>query len=392
VPAEPPAPPDLDRLDAFGAADGPPLDEALRLFGYLRTTPDERRAIDRLLARHARAPLPEPLIVAVASALLDRGDPARAAAVLADTTSSPALMMRAELAALANDLATAMALVERVMSRDIDWPGARERHLRWADQLGLARPADHVGSWDTVVVSAPDAPFELLREVGRGGTATVYEARDRALGRHIAIKMYHQADRDRPQLLHEARVAAALAGPGIVRVFDVDPEHGWLAMEWARLGTLRALFRSGATEPLVPVAQWAVPLAAALARVHAAGWVHHDVKPANVLVRAPGALLISDFGTARRLGEPSPPGSLGYVSPERLAGRASDPRDDVYSFGRLLGDALDALGGADGAMSTRFRALAAVCTGPDERRPSSGAELVAQAAGGASDSWLSPQA
>jgi eukaryotic-like serine/threonine-protein kinase len=337
------------------------------------------------LAGHARAPLPEPLLVAVASALLDRGDAAEAAAVLEHATSSPALMMRAELAALGDDLSTAMALVERVMSRDIDWPGARERHLRWADKLGLARPPALIGPWDTIVVSAPDAPFELLREVGRGGTATVYEARDRALGRHIAIKMYHQAGSDCAQLLHEARVAAALAGPGIVRVFDVDPEHGWLAMEWARLGTLKTLFRARALEPLVPVAQWAVPLAAALARVHAAGWVHHDIKPANVLVRAPGALLISDFGTARRIGEPSPPGSLGYVSPERLSGRASDPRDDVYSFGRLLRDGLDALGGADAENSLRFRSLAAACTGSDDRRPRSGADLVAHAAGGASD-------
>jgi hypothetical protein len=382
---KPPGSPDIDRLTAFGAIDGPALDEALRLFGHLRTTPDERQAIDRLLARHATAPLPEPLLAAVASALLDRGDAAEAAVVLAGATSAPALMMRAELAAREDDLATAVALVERVMSRDFDWPGARERRERWGEKLGMARPPSHIGPWDTVVVSAADAPFELLREVGRGGAATVYEARDRALGRRIAIKMYHHAERDRAQLLHEARVAAAVAGPGIVRVFDVDPNHGWLAMEWARLGTLRSLFRTREMEALVPIARWAVPLAAALARVHAAGWVHHDVKPANVLVRAPGAPLISDFATARRIGEPSPPGSLGYVSPERLAGRASDPRDDVYGFGRLLGDALDALGGADGVTSAPFRTLAAACTGPDEGRPSSGAGLVARTAGGAGD-------
>ena len=61
-----------------------------------------------------------------------------------------------------------------------------------------------------------------------------------------------------------------------------------------------------------------------LARVHAGGWVHHDVKPANVLLADLDTPVLTDFGIARKVGEPSPAGSLGYVSPERLAGRASD--------------------------------------------------------------------
>jgi serine/threonine-protein kinase len=117
----------------------------------------------------------------------------------------------------------------------------------------------------------------------------------------------------------------------------------------------------------LPIDQWALPLASALARAHAAGWVHNDVKPANVLLRAPFTPLLSDFGIARRVGEPSPPGSFGYVSPERLAGRASDARDDVYGFGRILEDALDVTG--DSAELAVWRAIASACTGPDARRP-----------------------
>ncbi len=169
-----------------------------------------------------------------------------------------------------------------------------------------------------------DAPFRWIREAGRGGSATVYEAEDLELLRRVAVKVYHRPDRDRVKLLHEARVAAAVAGDGIVRVFDVDPRRGWLAMEWAPRGALPPRAGMG----------WAQPLARALARVHRAGWVHHDVKPANVLLTAQGAPMLGDFGIARRAGEPSPPGSFGYVSPERLAGRGSDPRDDVYGFGR----------------------------------------------------------
>jgi eukaryotic-like serine/threonine-protein kinase len=130
---------------------------------------------------------------------------------------------------------------------------------------------------------------------------------------------------------------------------------------------------------------WVGPLARAIARVHAAGWVHHDVKPANVLLRGPDAPMLADFGTARRLGEPSPPGSPGYVSPERLAGRASDPGDDVYGFGRVLAEVLDVgaagAGDAPGAAGVEggddvWRALAAECLAPGDVRPSDGAALV----------------
>jgi serine/threonine-protein kinase len=99
--------------------------------------------------------------------------------------------------------------------------------------------------------------------------------------------------------------------------------------------------------------------------------VHHDVKPANVLLRWPDEPMLADFGIARRRGDPSPPGSLGYVSPERLAGRPSDPRDDVYGFGRVLAESLEA------PALAWWEDLAAACTGPDEGRPRDGAELAA---------------
>jgi serine/threonine-protein kinase len=372
---------EIDRL----LAPDTPLDEALRVFAHLRTTPDEARAIQAVVARSAYASVPEPLLVAVASALVDRGDGAGAERVLAGLSSSPALVLRADL--LVGDagpgarLAEAVALVERVLLRDIDWPGARERHERWRRGLRLAEPARPRDPGATLVTSQPKAPFRLVRETGRGGSGVVYEAVDAELGRPVALKVYHRPDRDRSQLLHEGRVAVQLAGRGIVRVFDVDPEHGWLAMEWAPLGALRTRLQAGDEATLVPLSRWAVPLARALARVHAAGWVHHDVKPANVLLRAPDDPLLTDFGTARRTGEPSPPGSMGYVSPERLAGRASDPRDDVYGFGRVLEDALDVFAHAvtDAALTRHWRIVSAVCTGRDADRPADGAAVIALA-------------
>jgi serine/threonine-protein kinase len=288
-------------------------------------------------------------------------------------------LLAADLSAAEGRVAEALALIERVLLVNLDYPGARERHARWRAQLGLGAPGAlrQDPSAITVVSREPDAPFLLLREVARGGAGAVYEAEDRELSRRVALKVYHHPDRDRAQLLHEASVAASLAGKGIVRVLDADPEHGWLALEWAPLGSLRHCLRSSADEMqlLVPIERWAIPLAAAVAKVHAAGWVHHDLKPANVLLAAPDRPVLTDFGTARRAGEASPPGSLGYVSPERLAGRASDPRDDVFGFGRILEDTLAALGPSSAA-GAAWHEIASACTGADAGRPSDARALL----------------
>jgi serine/threonine-protein kinase len=340
----------------------------------LRAGPDEATALEGLVQRGSRGPLPEPLAVAVASALVDRGEPALAERLLSDVSSMDARVLLADLRADRGYVAGALATIERVLLHDLDHPGAADRHRKWRSLLGLDEaPRKRDGASATLATSKPDAPFRLLREVARGGSGAVYEAEDRELGRRVALKVYHRADRDRAQLLHEARVAVSLAGPGIVRVFDVEPDQGWLALEWAPLGALREVVRAKSRE-LVPFERWALPLAVGLSRVHTAGWVHHDVKPANVLLRAVGSPVLADFGTARRVGEPSPPGSLGYVSPERLAGRASDAKDDVYGFGRVLEDALEALGDAD--LRARWRPLVAACIGADAGRPADARALL----------------
>ena len=361
----------IEHLLRVGTPAGPSLEEALRTFAQIRSTPYEGRAVHRLLAREAVSPLPEPLLVAVASALVDRGEPGAAATALGRGRGAPALMMRADLLERAGDLPAALALVEQIMARDIDWPGARERHARWRAALGQPPPSGAPEPPVGIAAAAPEVPFRLLREAGRGGSAAVYEAEDPELLRRVALKVYHRPDRDRAKLLHEARVAVAVAGEGIVPVLDVDPRRGWLAMQWAPLGALASQRGSAGMA-------WVGPLAGALARVHDAGWVHHDLKPANVLLRALDAPMLGDFGTARRRGEPSPPGSPGYVSPERLAGRASDPADDVYGFGCVLVEVLDAMAaGAQGhaEADSAWRALAAACRGSGDSRPRDGAEL-----------------
>ena len=366
--------PHIERLARVGEPGGASVEEALATLREVHATTDEGPALDELMARATTRPLPDPVVVAGASALIDRGEPALALRLLSGATSSSALLLTADLRAERGEMATAIALAERVLLRDLDHPGARDRHRRWRSAIGLDADTRRVdASSATVATSEPDSPFLLLREVARGGSGAVYEAEDRELGRRVALKVYHQPDRDRKQLLHEAHVAADLAGPGILRVWDVDPDHGWLALEWAALGSLRDHVRARSLASFVHVGRWALPLATALGRVHASGWVHHDVKPANVLFFGQDNCVFADFGTARRIGEPSPPGSLGYVSPERLRGRASDPRDDIYGFGRILEDVLEAIG--DAALTARWHALTAACLGPDDGRPADGRAL-----------------
>lgn len=380
APAAPPAPAtatglptELDRLVRVGLPQGAPLDEALITLSQIRSSPREGRVLDELVRRHAQDPLPEPIAVAAAAALVDRGEPALAERLLEDAQTSPALVLSADLAAGLGELPKAVARIERVLLRDLDHPGARERHARWRAELGYGDARREVAAGATTMVAREsDAPFDLLREIARGGAGAVYEAVDRDLGRKVALKVYHQPERDRGQLAHEGAVAVRLEGPGVVRVYDVDPDHGWIALEWARSGAIRDMLRARTTAELFPVERWLYPLVSALGRVHAAGWVHHDVKPANVLVAEGGAPLLTDFGIARRIGEPSPPGSMGYVSPERMKGRASDPKDDVYGLGRLLEDVLDV---ADPATVARFRPIASLCTGPDAQRPADARDL-----------------
>jgi serine/threonine-protein kinase len=371
-PAEIAANEDIAIACAAGTTSGAPLSESLAAFARLRATAWESRALAALIARDEEHSLPENLAIRVASALADRGESARAIPLLEKRSSPGALLLLSDFEAELGDTARALALVERVVARDFDFAGARERLARHRAALGVSAPAPAPGNSSTLVgPRETDAPFVLLREVARGGAGAVYEAEDRELGRRVALKIYHDDSRGRTQLAHEARVAAALAGRGVVRVFDVDLDRAWLALEWAAGGSLRDAIRSKHADVVDPLEKWALPLARALAHVHGAGWVHLDVKPANVLFDARQNALLGDFGIARRIGEPSPQGSFGYLSPERMSGAPSSPRDDVYGFGRVIEEVLAV------CASPKWRAIADLCLAKNDVRPVDGAALAA---------------
>jgi serine/threonine-protein kinase len=340
-----------------------------------RGTALERDALERTLALKHRRQASEALLIEAAELCVLRGESASALALLDGTASPPALVLASDVRAQRGDLQAALALLERALAVSIDWPGARERHRALRERLGPTRTAplqaDHV---TLLRADLPQASLRVLREVARGGAGSVYEAYDDALDRRVALKAYHRPRDDRAKLEREARVAAALAGPGIIRVFDADPTQGQLVMQWAPYGALKDWIVRREGRWLSPIERWFLPLVESVARVHERGIVHGDLKPANVLFRSPSEPLLSDFGLARRAGEPLGAGSLGYLSPERVNEDRASTDDDVYALGRILQDALHAVTAA--ALDEHWRAIATRATAPRGERPGRSAELL----------------
>jgi serine/threonine protein kinase len=193
------------------------------------------------------------------------------------------------------------------------------------------------------------ARYRLVAELGRGGMGVVYRAVHLGLDREVALKILEPdegPDRE-ARFEREARTAARLDHPGIVRVLDYGraDEQRYLAMELLEGPTLAtAIARSGRMGVAAAVAA-AGELLAALAHAHAAGVVHRDVKPENVMFGTRDGrrrLILIDFGLARLRDDAALTargtcvGSVSYVAPERLAGDVVDGRADLYSVGVML--------------------------------------------------------
>ena len=188
--------------------------------------------------------------------------------------------------------------------------------------------------------------YRLAEVIGRGATARVWRAHDEVLDRDVAIKQFHQR---RSQGLREARTAARIRHPNVVTVNDVLPS-GDLIMEYRRGPTLATLLRNGRSLPPPIVAALGQQLLAALQAVHAAGVVHCDIKPANLLVGDDGSLVLIDFGIAEILGATPADavgrsgyvaGSPAYMAPEVVRGEAPLPASDLWSLGATLYDAVE---------------------------------------------------
>jgi len=194
--------------------------------------------------------------------------------------------------------------------------------------------------------------YTLEREVGRGGMGAVWLGVDQVLGRQVALKRVGMAPGmgtpDLARAEREARLAARLNHPHVVAVYDlvVEGDEQWLVMEYVEGSTLAELVqRDGAMTP-DQAAALIGQAADALAAAHAAGIVHRDVKPSNILVGPDGQVKLSDFGIARAEADASltqtglVTGSPAYLSPEVASGEQATDASDVWSLGATLFHAL----------------------------------------------------
>ena len=223
----------------------------------------------------------------------------------------------------------------------------------------------------------------ILARIAVGGMAVVYLGRSRG-GRAVAVKVMHlefAADADyRDRFLREVaatRTAGGRYSPGVV---DAEPDAPvpWLAMEFLPAVSLREAVREHGPLPPESASALAAGLAEALASVHGEGILHLDLKPGNVLLTAEGPRVI-DFGIVggvRTGGGAQSAGSPGFMSPEQLAGAATGPASDVFSYGATLAYALTGAPRLDDTAGDPLRALVLRCLDRDPAARPSVPELV----------------
>jgi serine/threonine-protein kinase len=194
--------------------------------------------------------------------------------------------------------------------------------------------------------------YRLLTPIGTGASAQVFAAVDTRLGRRVAVKVLHPTLASDGAFLRrfraEARLAASLDNPHVMRVFDWGEEVGgpYLVLELLTGGSLRGLLDQGVRLSHSQVASLGYEAASGLAYAHRRGIVHRDIKPGNLLFDDEGHLRIADFGVARAIAEAALTEPIGamfgtarYSSPEQASGSSLDDRSDVYSLALVLYEA-----------------------------------------------------
>jgi eukaryotic-like serine/threonine-protein kinase len=204
--------------------------------------------------------------------------------------------------------------------------------------------------------------YRIIEKIGSGAMGEIFRARDERLGREVALKLIRQSSGDNPDHLRrfefEARAAAALNHPNIVAVYDVGASEGtpYIVCELLQGKTLRKRLIEGAL-PARQVADYALQVVKGLVAAHERRIIHRDLKPENLFITSDGRIKILDFGVAKLQSSSEDRsadelttitksgtviGTVAYMSPEQLRGKAIDNRSDIFSVGAILYEMLTA--------------------------------------------------
>jgi len=247
-------------------------------------------------------------------------------------------------------------------------------------------PAMHVAAGTGRVVAGR---YHLQGPIGRGAMGTVWRATDTLLARDVAVKEVLLRGTSTPEdmrvryerTLREARTAARLNHPAVITVYDVVEADGrpWIVMELVQARSLEQILALDGPLPPHQAADMGVRLLGALATAHAAGILHRDVKPSNVLLDGDGRAVLTDFGIATLEGDPTLTqvgmvmGTPGFTAPERIRGEPATPASDLWSLGATLYAAVDGHGPFDHCGSPL--AVLSMVANEDAPRPRSAGAL-----------------
>ena len=196
-----------------------------------------------------------------------------------------------------------------------------------------------------IVAQALDQEYEILEELGRGGMALVFKAKDRQLGREVAVKVLPHAMSFDAEFVErfqrEARTSAQLEHPNIIPVYRVgrSGRSTYFVMKFLRGGSLSGVLKRRGRIPAPEIRRLLIECASALAYAHQRGIVHRDIKPDNVMFDEFGQSVITDFGIAKAVsgtrltGTGMSIGTPHYMSPEQARAQPIDGRSDIYSLG-----------------------------------------------------------
>ena len=220
----------------------------------------------------------------------------------------------------------------------------------------------------------PGGRYEIVGHLGQGGMGTVYRARDRVLGREVALKVLSApwAVESADRLPREARVLATLEHPGIVPVHDLGRLADGRPFYTMRLVRGRRLDRVRAeASPLADLLRTFYRVCETVAYAHAHGILHGDIKPQNIMLGPFGEVLLMDWGLARLLrAETGSPGegvgTRGFMAPEQAAGGQArlDQRADIFALGAVLGFLLEG-GSGSNSVPAALRSIVAKATAPE---------------------------